>query len=374
MHSRRAKAQARPCRTGVNLLPGNGISAYNSIRSGASAGTGTVGGGAGTRFGVGQREFRVNGLRVIGDIGGTNARFAVAENGIYGELKHVEVSKYASLHDALTDYHAALPAARRPTEAALAVAGPVMGDVVALTNLSWQFSISDLRQSLGFSSLSVVNDFAATALSVPHLPKRDVFTVGPSFPDAAGAIGVIGPGTGLGVGGVLPKAGQWLSLAGEGGHCSWPTVTAEEDAILRVLRSRWGHVSAERVLSGAGLVNLYEALCAIEDVKPKPMTPADVTDRAINGTDPLCAKAFAHFCSILGTVAGDLALTLGATGGIYIAGGILLRFKDAFAASGFRARFESKGRLSGFLTKIPTHLILEESPALLGLANMALEG
>jgi glucokinase len=319
-------------------------------------------------------EFRLNSLRVIGDIGGTNARFAVAENGKYRRLRHVEVSHYASLHDALTDYLTGLSGTERPVAAALAVAGPVTGDTVALTNLSWRFSIAELRQRLAFSTLKVVNDFAATAMSVPYLPNQDVFTVGPSLPEATGAIGVIGPGTGLGVGGLLPNAGQWLPWAGEGGHSSVPAVTPEEDAIVRVLRSRWGHVSAERVLSGAGLVNLYQALCEIGGVRPAPLSPADVTDHAIRGTDPRCIHAFAHFCSILGTVAGDLALTLGATGGIYIAGGILLRFKEPFAASGFRARFESKGRLSGFLVKIPTYLILEESPALLGLANMALEG
>jgi glucokinase len=311
--------------------------------------------------------------RIIGDIGGTNARFAVAENGRYGELRHVEVSKYASLHDALTDYLNGLPAKERPAAAAIAVAGPVLGDVVALTNLSWRFSISDLKRSLALSSLKVVNDFAAAAMSVPYLPKQDLFTVGPECPAATGPIGIIGPGTGLGVGGLLPNAGQWLTWASEGGHVTLPTVTSEEEAIVGVLRLRWGHVSAERVLSGSGLVNLYEALCAVEGVTPTPMSPADITDRAIQGTDPICVKAFQHFCSMLGTVAGDLALTLGATGGIYIAGGILLRFKEAFAESAFRTRFESKGRFNSFLARIPTRLILEESPALFGLANMALE-
>src|SRR5207244_4037861 len=161
--------------------------------------------------------------------------------------------------------------------------------------------------------------------------------------------------------------------SGEGGLAALPAVTAGEGAAARLLRSGWGHVSAERVLPGSGLVNLYDALCAIEGVPPLPMTPAGVTDLAIRGTDPICVKAFGHFCAMLGTVAGDLALTLGATGGVYIAGGILLRFKEAFAASGFRERFESKGRFNSLLAKIPTRLILEESPALLGLANMDLE-
>jgi glucokinase len=315
----------------------------------------------------------LSGLRVIGDIGGTNARFALAENGQYGELRHVEVGRYPSLHAALTDYLGSLPGTRRPTAAALDIAGPVFGDVVGLTNAGWRFSIAELKQSLGLSSLKVVNDFAAAALSVPYLRQQDLFTLGPPCPEAAGTIGVIGPGTGLGVGGLLPDAGQWLPWSGEGGHVTLPTVTTEEDAIVRVLRARWGHVSGERVLSGSGLVNLYEALCAIKGVTPGPMAPADVTDHAVRGTDPICVTAFAHFCSMLGTVAGDLALTLGATGGIYIAGGILLRFPEAFAASGFRERFESKGRFRKLLAGIPTRLILEESPALLGLANLRLE-
>jgi glucokinase len=318
------------------------------------------------------REFQLSGLRVIGDIGGTNARFAVAENGRYDEVTHIEVQKYPSLHDALTDYLNALPPARRPVAAALDIAGPVFGDVVGLTNMSWRFSISELKERLRLTSLAVINDFTAAAMSVPYLQAQDVFTIGPECAEATGPIGVIGPGTGLGVGGLLPNAGRLLPLSGEGGHATLPTVTAEEDAVVRILRARWGHVSAERVLSGQGLVNLYEALCTIDGMTPRAMSPSDVTDHAIGGTDSTCVKAFQHFCSLLGTVASDLALTLGATGGIYIAGGILPRFKEAFAASGFRERFESKGRFSSLLAGIPTRLILEDSPALLGLANMEL--
>ena len=312
-------------------------------------------------------------LRVIGDIGGTNARFAIAEDGRYRELRHVEVSKFASLHDALTDYLDGLPRALRTgLDGAIAIAGPVSGDKVALTNAGWSFSTLALKQSLGLNSLKVVNDFAATAMSIPHLPAADVFQVGPLCPEAAGPIGVIGPGTGLGVSGLIPDTGKWVLVAGEGGHVTLAASTSEEAAIIDKLRSRWGHVSAERVLSGAGLVNLYQAICAIDGSAPRTLTPADVTRAAIDGTDPICVRTFAQFCAFLGSVAGDLALTLGATGGVYIAGGILLRFKQAFAASSFRERFESKGRFGGMLANIPTRLILEESPALLGLAHLPL--
>ncbi len=185
---------------------------------------------------------------------------------------------------------------------------------------------------------------------------------------------MIGPGTGLGVSGLIPDGRRWVLVAGEGGHVTLAASTPEEDAMIGILRTRWGHVSAERVLSGAGLVNLYQAICAIDGTTPRALTPADVTRAAIDGTDPTCVRVFAQFCAFLGSVAGDLALTLGATGGIYIAGGILLRFKEAFAASPFRERFESKGRFGGMLAKIPTRLILEESPALLGLAHFAVGG
>lgn len=312
----------------------------------------------------------LSGLRLIADIGGTNARFAIAQGGRYSKLEHVPVSKYASLHDAISDYLEGLPSDMRPSEAAIDVAGPVTGDQIALTNLGWSFSISELQQKLGLHSLRVFNDFAATAMAVPYLPGGDCFLIGPARPDAKGPIGIIGPGTGLGVGSLVPDAGGWALVPGEGGHVTMPTTTEEEDRIIAVLRARWDHVSAERVLSGSGLVNLYEAICAIEGVTPQSLSPADVTDHAIHKTDAICVKAFAHFCEMLGTVAGDLALTVGATGGIYIAGGILLRFKEAFADSGFRARFESKGRFRAFLERIPTHLIMQESPALLGLANI----
>jgi len=312
-------------------------------------------------------------LRVIGDIGGTHARFALAQHGAYSHQQRSDVSKYKSLFEAMQDYLATLPPDMKPKVAVIDVAGPVRGDEIKMTNLDWSFSANDMKQRLGLKAFRVLNDFAAAASSIPYLPKADCFAIGPDLPALKGPVGVIGPGTGLGVGALIPDGERWTLVPGEGGHVSLPSSSEIEDRILAVLRKRWAHVSAERVLSGAGLVNLYRALCEIDGVAAAPFTPADVTDHATRGTDPVCVRAFGHFCEMLGTVAGDLALTLGATGGIYIAGGILLRFKEAFAASGFRARFENKGRFRDWLRTVPTPLILEESPALLGLANVPVE-
>jgi glucokinase len=318
-------------------------------------------------------EPSVSALRLIGDIGGTNARFAIAEDGKYRQLKHVEVDHYPSLHDAIADYLKALPEADRKNLAgALAIAGPVLGDHIALTNAAWSFSTEELKNSLGLASLTIVNDFAANAYAIPHLTAQQKFAIGPRIDGAHGNVGVIGPGTGLGMSSLIPNGRGWTLVAGEGGHATLAASTEEEFAIIQMLWKRWSHVSAERVLSGAGLVNLYEALCALRGVEPLMLSPADVTKRAMDRSDETCVRAFDRFCDFLGSVAGDLALTIGAFGGIYIAGGILLRFKEALAASDFRQRFESKGRFAGMLAKMPTWLILEEQPGLIGLANMPL--
>jgi len=315
----------------------------------------------------------VSELRLIGDIGGTNARFAIAEGGKYRQLKHVENEHYPSLHDAMADYLKALPEAERKNLAgALAIAGPVLGDKISLTNKSWSFSIEELKRSLDLKSLAVVNDFAANAYAIPHLTAQQKFAIGPRIDKASGNIGLVGPGTGLGVSSLIANGDGWTLVAGEGGHATLAASTEEEFAIIQMLWKRWSHVSAERVLSGAGLVNLYEALCAVRGIEPLMLSPADVTKRAMDKSDENCVRAFDRFCDFLGSFAGDLALTISAFGGIYITGGILPRFKEAFAASAFRQRFESKGRFAGMLAKMPTWLILEELPGLIGLANMPL--
>jgi glucokinase len=312
-------------------------------------------------------------LRLIGDIGGTNARFAIAEGGKYRQLSHVENEHYPSLHDAIADYLKALSEADRANLlGALAIAGPVLGDRISLTNKAWSFSIEELKESLRLTRLAVVNDFAANAYAIPHLTPQQKFAIGPAIADAHGNIGIIGPGTGLGMSSLIPHGNGRTLVTGEGGHATLAASTEEEFAIIQMLRKRWSHVSAERVLSGAGLVNLYEALCAIRGIEPLMFSPADVTKHAMNKSDEVCVRAFDHFCEFLGSVAGDIALTIGAFGGVYIAGGILLRFKEAFAASAFRQRFEAKGRFASMLAKMPTWLILEESPGLIGLANMPL--
>jgi glucokinase len=311
---------------------------------------------------------------LIGDIGGTNARFAIAEGGKYRQLHHVEVDRYPSLHDAIADYLKALPQADRAKLAGvLAIAGPVLGDRISLTNAAWSFSVEELKRSLGLTALVVVNDFAANAYAIPHLVAEQKFVIGPEIPQAHGNIGLVGPGTGLGMSSLIPHGGEWTLVAGEGGHATLAASTEEEFAIIQMLWKRWNHVSAERVLSGAGLVNLYEALCALRGIEPLMLSPADVTRRAMDKSDDVCVRAFAQFCEFLGSVAGDLALTIGAFGGVYITGGILPRFKEALAASAFRQRFESKGRFAGMLAKMPTWLILEELPGLIGLANMPLK-
>jgi len=309
---------------------------------------------------------------MVGDIGGTNARFALAERGRYGEIWQVRVADYPTIQEALAAYLAQLPNGMRPMSGALAIAGPVAGDEVKLTNWTWSFSIARLRAALGLAQLVVVNDFAATAMAVPYLRDAERYLLGPGEPAGGGPIGVIGPGTGLGMSALVPAGGGWTLLAGEGGHATMPAATDEESRILDFLRARREHVSAERVLSGAGLVNLYEALSALAGNAAAGLSPAEVTARALAKSDPECVRAFDTFCAMLGTVAGNLALTIGATGGIYIGGGILPRFKEALATSGFRARFEDKGRLGGYLRGIATHLVLHEEPALLGLANFPL--
>ena len=314
--------------------------------------------------------------RLLGDIGGTNARLGWQTHES-AEMSHVQVllcADHASLLVAVQHYLQQQGLSAPPC-AAFGIANPVTGDQVTMTNHHWSFSVKALREDLGLARLLFLNDFTALALSLTQLPEAHKQQIGggQSVPDAA--IGLVGPGTGLGVSGLLPagSSNRWLPIAGEGGHVSLSAATAAEFAVIQQLQKRYGHVSAERVLSGAGLVDLYHALCAIQGGPGLEITtPAEVLALAQTAAASTATETLEIFCGFLGSVAGDLALTLGARGGLYIGGGIVPRLGARFAASPFRARFEDKGRFQAYLKEIPTWVIQSPvSPALLG-ASQAL--
>ena len=309
------------------------------------------------------------GIGLVGDIGATNARFALVGTGRkITRMRVLADSDYSGIDEAIVGYLADVE--DRPDQVVLAVASPVTGDRISFTNNPWTFSIRELRRRLGLRRLEVINDFTAVALAVPHLTVGDRVQVGPGQPVADAPIGIIGPGTGLGVGALVHAGGAWVTLPGEGGHVTMAPGDAREGAVLDLMRRRFDHVSAERVLSGPGLVNLYNALCETEGVPSASYTAAQITDPGIGARDPRCRDTVAMFCAMLGTVAGNLALTLGACGGVYIAGGIIPKLGAAFAQSAFRARFEQKGRMQAYLAPIPTYVITHAVPAFLGAATL----
>lgn len=314
--------------------------------------------------------------RWLGDIGGTNARFGWQEHE-GAAISHVQVlpcAEHPSLLEAAQSYLEQQGLSAPPC-AAFGIANPVTGDTVAMTNHHWAFSVNALREGLGIARFLLLNDFTALALSLTLLPQEQKHQVGGGQAAPNCAIGLIGPGTGLGVSGLLPLGYQnkWIPISGEGGHVSLSATTDLEFSTIQHLQKRYGHVSAERVISGAGLADLYHALCDLKDGKGREITtPADVMARARDVPSSTANQALDMFCGFLGSVAGDLALTLGARGGIYIGGGILPRMGERFEASPFRARFEDKGRFKHYLQDIPTWVIHSPvSPALQG-ASQAL--
>lgn len=306
-------------------------------------------------------------LSLIADIGGTNARFAlVGRAGAHAEMV-LRCADHASLADAAKAYLAQQPGPARPVRAAFAVASPVTGDIIRMTNLPWEFSIADVRRELGLDRLDVINDFTAVALSMTELAGEDLVQIGEGSPVAGAPIGVLGPGSGLGVSALVPGIEGWTALATEGGHVTMAPVSDREGAVLAQLRKRFEHVSAERVLSGPGLVNLYEALIVIDGHEPEQLSAAEISTRALERRDPACQEALEMFCAMLGTVAGNLALTLGARGGVYVAGGIAPKILPFLMHSRFRKRFVEKGRMRDFLGPIPTYVVTHAYPAFVGL-------
>jgi glucokinase len=312
--------------------------------------------------------------RLLGDVGGTNARWAwQAAPGVpLSNISTLPARDHASIGDCIGAYlkQQALPP---PRDVAFGIATAVSGDTVSMTNHPWSFSIDALRRGLGAARVRVLNDFEALAHAVPVLQAADLRAIGGDAAVPGAALAVIGPGTGLGVSGLVSDGGDgWRVVAGEGGHVTLAACSAREASLLAVLRERFGHVSAERALSGPGLVNLYEAVCVLDGEKPEPLEPAQVMARSGPGVaahDTQCEEAVKTFAALLGTVAGNLALTLGARGGVFIGGGIVPRLGERFATLPFRSRFDDKGRFRPYLEAVPVWVITAPAPALLGAAR-----
>lgn len=319
-----------------------------------------------------------DGPRLLADIGGTNARFALESGpGQIGQIEVLPCAAYPTLAHALKAY-LALPVvvealAGPLRHAALAIANPITGDLVRMTNHHWEFSIEALRLECGFQTLVVANDFTALARSLPHLAPHQKVQVGGgvAVPDAP--LGLVGAGTGLGVSGLIPCKTGWTALLSEGGHVTFSPANPTEIAVLEFAWREFEHVSAERFLSGDGIELLYRALSSLGGQPGPGLGAPDISRRALSGECALCERVVDMFCGMLGTVAGNLAVTLGAQGGIYIGGGIVPRLGELFARSSFRARFEQKGRFVHYLAAVPTFVITAQYPAFLGVSAILSE-
>jgi len=314
-------------------------------------------------------------IMLVGDVGGTHARFATVDvaRPAPWRLENREDSAihFASFEQALQQYldHAGFK--QVPAAATIAVAGPITAGQVRFTNRDWVVSEAALRRA-GCRTALLINDFVALAFAVDTLQPAELRTIGPEIagmPDQP--ITILGAGTGFGVSCLARYRDRIVPVATEGGHIGFAPSDEQECAVLQVLLGRFGRVSVERLLSGPGLENLYQVLEQIAGRAPAPLSAKDVTERALKG-DAACGSALTMFCSVYGAVAGDFALAHGARGGVYIAGGIAQKIEDFLQRSPFRARFESKGRLSGYVQPIPTKLITSDDAALLGSARAGL--
>jgi len=311
---------------------------------------------------------------LLADIGGTNARFALlATTGEWWQPMTLPVADFPRFEDAIRAYLAMVENVQNAEKVnvnvrhtAIAIANPVDGDWVQMTNHHWSFSIEELRLSLGLDTLLVVNDFTALAMALPRLEAGHLLQVGGGRARTRAMIGLVGPGTGLGVSGLLPLEERWVALGSEGGHVSFAPANTQERDIHAAVERQYGHVSAERLLSGAGLELIYKFLSASR----LPLTAAEITRAAELGEDGIAADAVDMFLAMLGGFAGNVALTYGALGGVYIGGGIVPRLAWRIADSPFRERFEAKGRFQHYLSEIPTYLITAENPTLFGVRSI----
>jgi glucokinase len=309
---------------------------------------------------------------LVGDVGGTNARFGLVDaEGRLRNLHIYEAHKYAALEAIVADFiERTLGRGKRVPRAVIACAGPVLDGEITFTNLAWQVSEGELLAQFEFEAVRLINDFAAQALACPLLSGDSLRPLGPARrgPDDEPMV-ILGAGTGFGVAGLARSERGDIAIATEGGHAAFAPSDDCEIEVLERLHARYGgRVSIERLLSGRGLFELYEALAGMRQAQATLADQTQIMAAAAKG-DPLAGETLDRFCAILGGVAGDLALTFGARGGVFVSGGIAPRMAERLAASQFRARFEDKGRLSAYVRDIPTSLVLHPHPALLGAAR-----
>ena len=317
---------------------------------------------------------------LVADIGGTNARFALADPHaatplLADSVREFPVAAFPSLAEAAAHYLDQV--GTRARRGVFAVAGRIDGDQARITNHPWVISRSRTAQMLGFDQVHLLNDFAAQAMAIRLFGPDDVVRIGapdwsPAPPAQARTYAVLGPGTGLGVGGLIVRDGRCHPLQTEGGHVSFPPGTPEEIRILELLSAQFGRVSNERLVCGPGLVNIHRALCQIAGVDPGLPTPRDISERAAAG-DALGMRAVDVFCAVFGAIAGDLVLTLGAWDGVFLTGGLVPRMLDSLRHSGFRQRFEYKGRFSPTMARVPSLAVVHPRAGLLGAAAYAVD-
>ena len=307
-------------------------------------------------------------LSVVVDVGGTNIRLAVVDvnSRELSKVREYPCAQFITLDAALAQYFATL--SDPVCHLCIGIACPVENDLVKMTNLSWQFSQAELKDKLALKSLYVINDYTAISLAVPFIEEKQKVKIGAGeeVPNACKAI--FGAGTGLGVSHLIKQGKKWVSLDGEGGHSSFAPNTRQQADVLLLLQQQFGHVSAERFLSGQGLVNIYHALCRLAGKQPEYFEPAQVSKAALSNECELTVQTLTLFCQVMGGFAGNLALNLDCRGGVYIAGGLVPRFVEFIEQSEFRSFFEEKGRLKDYLQTIPTYLITHDNPGLLGAA------
>ncbi len=315
---------------------------------------------------------------LVGDIGGTNARFALAsaEAVGYSQAMTLQCADYESPVVAIRHYLEAV-SAPGPAAICLAAAGPVIDDAISVTNNHWTLSRQDIKEELQVDKVHLLNDFEAIAMSIPYVEEECLEPVGlisqQALPTDSFSVGIVGPGTGLGTGGLFNRNGVLTPIVGEGGHIGFAPKSKVQIEILEVLRDKYERVCIERLLSGSGIQNIYWALNVLRGDKNCSLTAAEIFAAANDGSDSIAADATQLFFELLGQVSGDIALVLGAKDGVYLAGGIVKRYPEMLHISGFRNAFESKGRHRSMMERIPTKLITHEEPGLLGVAHCVLD-